>query len=404
MTQQGSKRTACDRCRSQKLRCLQTEQHGSGPCARCQRAGTVCATSGAKPGGRPRKARVTANPECARVNEREEGRQFSGGVAWTPPDEAFGDRDSRGSAIDAGGLGWATYNADGVVGGQEGGDTSAWPTFDQLQYPSMDLDFPGMECAIDGGVGGDMEPSGGSVPGTDPEKESLLPKYPNTEDILIALSRLNDSISQQISWSKAYNPDPEMSNTAGPPTAPTTPITLSPNANAVAAALKSTADLSTILRAISEYRAGRYSPLSPVSTPTALLVLSSYMLLMQKYAITFRCLARIFRERPDSIGTCSSTTQSQFKVAGLNGIDNRLYVKILVQVIEHHIEALENLLGLPADFTVSEREPASGGLFSDVGLLPIANLVMSRSDGSEGSGKSQVVSVREGIEEAKSLL
>jgi hypothetical protein len=50
-----AKRSACDRCREHKVRCLRGEQSNQA-CARCQRAGASCNTSSARPLGRPRTA------------------------------------------------------------------------------------------------------------------------------------------------------------------------------------------------------------------------------------------------------------------------------------------------------------------------------------------------------------
>ena len=50
-----SKRSACNRCRSQKLRCPQRE-HGTDTCVRCTRVGAKCITSYPTPPGRAPKA------------------------------------------------------------------------------------------------------------------------------------------------------------------------------------------------------------------------------------------------------------------------------------------------------------------------------------------------------------
>src|SRR5690242_6982052 len=48
-------RSACDRCRGQKLRCARSDQSKSSePCARCLRVGVQCVTSSSRPLGRPR--------------------------------------------------------------------------------------------------------------------------------------------------------------------------------------------------------------------------------------------------------------------------------------------------------------------------------------------------------------
>ena len=48
----GNKRAACDRCRGQKLRCLQ-EASSSATCVRCAKAGAICSFGTSKRGSRP---------------------------------------------------------------------------------------------------------------------------------------------------------------------------------------------------------------------------------------------------------------------------------------------------------------------------------------------------------------
>ena len=47
------KRSACDRCRSQKLRCIREEDQPADACMRCVKSGVKCVTSMARPTGRP---------------------------------------------------------------------------------------------------------------------------------------------------------------------------------------------------------------------------------------------------------------------------------------------------------------------------------------------------------------
>ncbi|KAK1992310.1 hypothetical protein LX36DRAFT_302963 [Colletotrichum falcatum] len=47
-------RTACDRCREHKLRCLRPQGRGDGACVRCARAGASCVTGAPRPLGRSR--------------------------------------------------------------------------------------------------------------------------------------------------------------------------------------------------------------------------------------------------------------------------------------------------------------------------------------------------------------
>ncbi|KAK1754095.1 hypothetical protein QBC47DRAFT_385634 [Echria macrotheca] len=61
----GQKRSVCDRCREQKLRCRRDDRDESNleePCDRCQRLSAKCITSEAKPLGRPRTCILDSGP------------------------------------------------------------------------------------------------------------------------------------------------------------------------------------------------------------------------------------------------------------------------------------------------------------------------------------------------------
>ncbi|KAI0420561.1 hypothetical protein F5X98DRAFT_331251 [Xylaria grammica] len=68
------KRSACDRCRSLKLKCERDNEKATRPCIRCSRADATCFTSSAK--APTRSARVRANaelytPVCANTDRAE---------------------------------------------------------------------------------------------------------------------------------------------------------------------------------------------------------------------------------------------------------------------------------------------------------------------------------------------
>ncbi|KAL3471717.1 hypothetical protein BJX99DRAFT_236872, partial [Aspergillus californicus] len=71
--QTPKKRAACDRCRTQKLRCLRVTGHPTDACIRCVRSQMECITSSSKRPGRPRNstnaARQQTNPTPVSCNE-----------------------------------------------------------------------------------------------------------------------------------------------------------------------------------------------------------------------------------------------------------------------------------------------------------------------------------------------
>lgn len=64
----ASKRSACDRCRSQKQRCLRDRYGGNSvSCTRCVRADVICVTGSAKPVGRPPRASTSTSTSTTHI-------------------------------------------------------------------------------------------------------------------------------------------------------------------------------------------------------------------------------------------------------------------------------------------------------------------------------------------------
>lgn len=85
-TSPQAKRSACDRCHDQKLRCTRPQEGES--CVRCQRAGVFCNVSATQQTGRPRKS----------SGPRSERESPSNGID-TVADGASSDSESRVSAL-----------------------------------------------------------------------------------------------------------------------------------------------------------------------------------------------------------------------------------------------------------------------------------------------------------------
>ncbi len=137
-----------------------------------------------------------------------------------------------------------------------------------------------------------------------------------------------------------------------------------------------------------------------------LLLLSSYIQLLQLYDTIFRHVYDSFRDMPRHVlGSCSGQAQFKFHVIDLSFIDDHLHVKILIQVIEHHIDSLETLVGLSVEFRLSRQTKSASGILSNMNLTELVQIVMTQSeDCLEGSGRTLVTSLRDGIRKVKGLL
>lgn len=141
----------------------------------------------------------------------------------------------------------------------------------------------------------------------------------------------------------------------------------------------------------------------PLTTPVVLMLLSSYIQLLQLYDAIFSrvhdSLSRVediralFQEMPE------------FRLAGLTSMKGPLYGKIILQIIEHHFDQLERLLGLPVEFGLSEHGPHSQGLFSTTDLSHLLDVTMTQMTGSPGtSGSLTLKSFRHHLRSLQAML
>lgn len=124
----------------------------------------------------------------------------------------------------------------------------------------------------------------------------------------------------------------------------------------------------------------------PLGTPVLLMLLSSYIQLLQLYDAIFsrvhdslsgvEDIRALFQELPE------------FRLAGLTSMKGPLYGKIILQIIEHHFDQLERLLGLPVEFGLSEQGSHSQGLFSTTDLSHLLDVTMTQVTGSPGTSGS----------------
>jgi len=154
-----------------------------------------------------------------------------------------------------------------------------------------------------------------------------------------------------------------------------------------------------------------------LSTPAVLLILSGYTQLLQLYDVIFRRVREFLQITPsESIGECPGGSQAQFAMTGVTQIEGRLKIQIMVQVIEHQIDTVGRLLGVPSELCVSVEPPSPASLYAGKereGLLSraaFANLLRAAlgSDHDCGSGDSSakevVRSLREAIGQVKGLI
>lgn len=468
MSQQASKRSACDRCRAQKLRCPQTEPQSNEPCARCARAGAICVTSSARPLGRPRTIhqdgskvskmpsatgleRSTRTRELVADTPRKVPRLAATTSTWDPPEEPPDLLECASSHSDRT-LSWMLNEGSSLFSGihlpeEDGGidplctlqpDKAVGAGMKFNQHTSNDTYNNDLQNWIP-----DVDTLGSDYPECNDlalEMNRKSSEPPNGAEALIGLARLNESITRQLARAKMF---PWRASAAHGACSERHQGT---GANGVAEVLQSTSEFINILRKIfpasasalsrpslADHRAPSlpdsgisacpslsdgqlqdFSPTSsrtvstasPLSMSTVLLLLSSYIQLLQLYDTIFHHVYDLFSETPSHVmGLCPGQAQSHFRVMGLDAIDGHLHVKILIQVIEHHLESLETLIDLPADFRLSEPPNSSKGILSNMNLSELVQIIMTQiEECPQNPGKSVVESLRSGIKRVKGLL
>jgi hypothetical protein len=457
MTQETFKRSACDRCRGQKLRCPRTEEQKGEPCTRCERAGAVCITSDARPPGRPR------NPQPERYGRDSKGEpQRNRGRSGSPPaDDAprlsaspflsyrsahatFGPYEDDAGMFDAnaGDLSWMLGNSSGILDFRVSDDSSAhepiW-TFQADHPASYTQHLP------DSNSSGEQYDAMDTQTNSDrnglPSKVSIMdenggcPELPLTaNDALVVMARLSERITRQISRVKHYAGNLKSLQQRNEVS--------SKRSNGVADALRCTSDFIDALRTLktpvpaastnhsattavdsvtSASEGINDDPLAvpaqddvalpPVPTmSTILLILSSHLQLLHLYDTLFGVVQDIFRKMPEAISQpCPSQSQSEFRVAGMPPVSGPLHIKLLIQVIQHQIDTLEELIGLPCEFRLSGRATTSEGLLSNMNVGPLVSLTMTQVNGenpgtSGTSGKSAIASLRERMTAVQKLV
>ncbi|OAG39531.1 hypothetical protein AYO21_06175 [Fonsecaea monophora] len=144
--------------------------------------------------------------------------------------------------------------------------------------------------------------------------------------------------------------------------------------------------------------------LSSLSIPVVLMLLSSYLLLLELYNTVFNRVT----DAMSKLGDMNTYLQDlpEFQVAGLPSMKAQLYAKIIVQVIEHHFNRLERLLGLPEEFGLSERAADSEGLLSTTpGISQLLHIAMTQTAGwPRTSGTSTLKSLRSHLRDLQGML
>ncbi|RWA11926.1 hypothetical protein EKO27_g3159 [Xylaria grammica] len=450
----NARRTACDRCRELKLRCPRLEEESPQSCARCDRAGALCVTSKSRPLGRPRVA-APVSPASAQTSVSDERRKrprespslatrhsVDRNPSWAAMDDysSFldavpnavtsmldlpgpGDQPSRGPSEQP------EQSFDIQFGDDDGFLSSLSTLHHQFSPRSINGNRAG---SLDFAVGSlDMGPvrrtGCGSSANTFGEISALdrLPSQP-TDAVapvpIVSLSRLSESVSRQIACLGMYTwggPSQlglcveKVNETQGNPIAQALHTTTDYNKvlERLLAQLQSASTAAHLYKSPNTDSAVSTSTPEPPSsreeyftTPVLLLVLSVYLQLLVLHDAILDRVCQSLRELQDP--TKFFQNAPEFTLSqGIPAMKGHLYLKILVQVIEHHIDHAERLIGLPAEYRLSGQPAASGMLSGNAAGMSLLQVTMTQLDcAPKRSGESIVASLKSNLKGVQQLV
>ncbi|KAI0964757.1 hypothetical protein F4678DRAFT_386455 [Xylaria arbuscula] len=439
-------RSACDRCRAKRVRCSRGEK-STASCTRCIRVGEKCVTGAAGHPGRPRKARLV-DSSIPRDLAMPAVNVSSPGCTTTPKDSghselqipAAGEALSMDGALEwfGGGtplndLGEAELELlqPAVQLSQDTGTSfcsgpafgsllteefhtlvsdSIPPLMDQLSNSSQHLELmrpvDNLDIICTGQNSNEMFSTDSFLDASEYLSNSSPVQCPSAAS---SLMRFQEKMEQRVSAMGSFFLDPR-SVVEGCKQGDSMGTTAE---NPVAVVLMCTQEFIDILQNMTTEKrsSGQLASLNtepcntqskPLSTETALLVLSSYITLMRLYDSLFHGVSRCFgQQQLENIK--SMKVKAVFRIGGMSSLQDmplKAYATGIIDVIQSQIQALERHMGVPAEYCLSSEVSASQsarGIFSNGDRARLFHTVMAQEDIKSHGGKSYVESVRETI-------
>ncbi|KIW20960.1 hypothetical protein PV08_01539 [Exophiala spinifera] len=382
LTTNHHKRSACDRCKGQKLRCVRAAAtSGNDACVRCLRAGAACVTSQARPVGRPR---ALEREESSYTSSATRSRDDEGSGFFMLPDGCFDDT-------------WTAFLAESEIDSQfvSGNDCITSPTTLSLpQYDAPATSRPETICQI-------------------------FLRHDVKANTTIRLSQLNESLARQIAFfpplSRDFSSDlhvciQEVNEADKNPVVPALqsateftsiveelissmrrkdPASATNNSHSTDILQPGPTTSSWLAAESSTSSDGPYT----AGTPITLLLVSSYLQIVELFNFIFVFSTQILQSSSSMAGILQFSPD--VCISGLPPMKALLYIKIMIQMAEHYLHRIQGLLCLPEEMLLSSKESAGLRLFDTVNLFDLLKLnIPQRSS----------LSMRVNLETLKTLL
>jgi len=140
------------------------------------------------------------------------------------------------------------------------------------------------------------------------------------------------------------------------------------------------------------------------SNAILLLLLSSYVQVIDLYTCILTRVCEVMHHIPNTSEFFQRS--ARFRINGIGTLKARLYVSFMVQAAVDDLRSIENIMGLPQEFCVSQNTISTKGIFSSSDSLRLLRLVLCHSgSGCENqSAASVVATLREKVQSLETLL
>ncbi|OKL60774.1 hypothetical protein UA08_04448 [Talaromyces atroroseus] len=142
----------------------------------------------------------------------------------------------------------------------------------------------------------------------------------------------------------------------------------------------------------------------PSNTPTILMIITTHLQLVRLYdAVVARMYASLLEMREGEVASFQALPGLQ--LGGFPLSHGNLHIKIILQVLEHQLDLIERVMGLPAEYRLSTQQESPEGIFRNSELLVLLRAVMGQNATScHGMGLYYIVSLKENLQKVKQLL
>ncbi|KAI8713680.1 Zn(2)-C6 fungal-type domain-containing protein [Fusarium sp. LHS14.1] len=380
------KRSACDRCRAQKLRCHRDEGHSSDACLRCLKSGTECVTSKARPTGRPPSRQVQPT-----VVEQADNSSSSHTTDSSPV---------------AGGADINMINFDYDLSRDGIQDIIGMQHSDFIMNDNILVDLPPLssQSMNQHSVAQTQVAEPSSVQSAShqfdrlPRTSPIDPELPIRSDhVELLLSRLHSKLSGQLYSIRSAPWDikgtlnlslTRQSNDKGFENQEPHPLAQVSQACTELVRLLAGLRPSTIAeRAPSTFS---YAIPPRLRTTQLLIALSCYIQIVSIYGIIF---SKVFEYLLNTSKTSIATYQSPPLTLYIGGLpippNETLSANLLVHLTEHQLHQIEQLMGLPEHYRVSSRAKDSKdgepGLFGSRHSQSLLNAAIQLGEDRDGN-------------------